>query len=77
MLKSTLRTIFIFLPFLINAQEIKHLEPSSWWIGMKNPKLQILVHGEKISDFSAKFPKTSIKLLKMVMFEINVAISYL
>lgn len=27
---------------------LKRVEPSSWWIGMKNPNLQILVYGDQI-----------------------------
>jgi neopullulanase len=29
--------------------EIKHVEPLHWWVGMYNPELQIMVHGENIS----------------------------
>ncbi|MFB9244246.1 glycoside hydrolase family 13 protein [Massilia antarctica] len=29
---------------------IAHLEPPSWWIGMKHNRLQLMVHGEGIAD---------------------------
>jgi glycosidase len=29
---------------------IDHLEPPSWWTGMKHQKLQLMVHGERIAD---------------------------
>jgi glycosidase len=32
---------------------IQHLEPASWWVGMQDRKLQLLVHGEDIADLSA------------------------
>ena len=28
---------------------IKHIEPLSWWVGMNNPQLQLMVNGENIS----------------------------
>ena len=30
--------------------KIDHLEPPSWWVGMKDSSLQLMVHGENISD---------------------------
>ncbi|WP_109302663.1 glycoside hydrolase family 13 protein [Aquimarina sp. AU474] len=49
----------IFLGLFVNAQQnnsniIKHLEPPIWWVGMKNTKLQLLIHGDKISDFKVE-----------------------
>ncbi|MBN2639350.1 MAG: glycoside hydrolase family 13 protein [Bacteroidales bacterium] len=29
---------------------IKRVDPPSWWVGMKNPKLQLMVYGKNISD---------------------------
>lgn len=34
----------------VNAQEIMHVEPPSWWVGMKLP-LQLLINGPDISSF--------------------------
>src|SRR5688572_13235093 len=31
------------------AEWIKRIEPAHWWAGMKNPRLQLLVHGEGIA----------------------------
>jgi hypothetical protein len=28
---------------------IERVEPASWWVGMKNSRLQLLVHGEGIA----------------------------
>ncbi|MCS6822461.1 MAG: glycoside hydrolase family 13 protein [Microscillaceae bacterium] len=30
--------------------QISRIEPASWWVGMKNPELQILVYGNKIAE---------------------------
>lgn len=49
-MKKILIAISIFLWVNnINAQ-IKHLEPMNWWIGMKDPNLQIMVNGKGIGN---------------------------
>ncbi|TFW20878.1 alpha-amlyase [Massilia arenosa] len=30
--------------------DIRHVEPLNWWVGMKRTELQIMVHGENISE---------------------------
>ena len=30
--------------------QIQHLEPMGWWVGMKDPDLQLMVHGEKVAE---------------------------
>jgi glycosidase len=37
------------------SYQIDHLEPPSWWIGMANNTLQLMVHGENISDLEPEF----------------------
>ncbi len=34
----------------LEAQKLDQVEPPFWWAGMKNPKLQLMVHGENIAD---------------------------
>ena len=46
--KYLLLTVFVAASTFLNAQ-VDHVEPPFWWAGMKNPRLQILVHGENIS----------------------------
>ena len=59
----------LFILLIINlktfAQEIEHFEPSSWWIGMKNPKLQVLIHGKDISTFTLNVSYPGVKLVKV------------
>lgn len=46
-----LRCIILVLPILLSmhsAAQIRHVEPLNWFIGMKNPRLQLLVHGDEI-----------------------------
>ena len=37
------------------SYQIDHLEPPFWWIGMANNTLQLMVHGENISDLEPEF----------------------
>lgn len=30
--------------------QIQHVEPMNWWVGMKRPDLQVMVHGERIAE---------------------------
>lgn len=50
-----LSPILLLLFFCTNtltstAQKISRIEPPNWWAGMKNPKLQLLVYGNNISN---------------------------
>ena len=31
------------------SADIQHMDPPFWWVGMKNPTLQILFHGPNIA----------------------------
>lgn len=49
-----MKKIYLFLclfcyQWVVNAQ-IQHVEPLNWWVGLKNPNLQLLIHGENIGD---------------------------
>ena len=35
---------------IVDKQDIKLVEPLNWWVGFKNPKLQLLVHHPNISE---------------------------
>ncbi len=45
----------LFTSFLL-AQEIQKVEPPFWWVGMQNPKLQLLIYGENISEYAVNIP---------------------
>ncbi|MYM68706.1 alpha-amylase [Pseudoduganella sp. FT55W] len=40
------------LPLLAHADtyRIDHMDPPSWWVGMQNSKLQLMLHGSQIAD---------------------------
>ncbi|AWL11070.1 Neopullulanase [Saliniradius amylolyticus] len=35
-----------------SAYDIQHLEPLSWWVGMQNPELQLMIHGDDIGQLT-------------------------
>jgi neopullulanase len=56
--------LFPFLLFFYSAftqSEIK-VYPSSWWVGMKNPHLQVMVHGNQIgkADYKLSYPGVTV-----------------
>ncbi len=42
---------------------LERIEPANWWVGMKNTKLQLIVHGNHISDrnVSLNYPGVSLR----------------
>jgi len=50
------------MPWMIQAQ-ISHVEPLNWWVGMKNPEVQLLINGSKVGETSPSiaYPGVSIK----------------
>lgn len=56
-------TFFIFMQNAFFAQpQIQHIEPMNWWVGMKNPALQIMVHGKNIADFTPIISYKGVKI---------------
>ena len=57
--------LFVLLSANVWAQsKFDHVEPMFWWVGMKNPKLQILVHGKDISGYTAAINYPGVKLIE-------------
>ena len=61
-----MKKIFIFL-LLINtlgmhSQKIEKIEPPNWWVGMKNPKLQLLIYGKDIAKRSVEISDKEVVL---------------
>jgi glycosidase len=53
---TTLRVLLLALATASLAPaapyQIQHLEPMSWWVGMRHPELQLMVHGERIAELA-------------------------
>ncbi len=68
--KPHLFLLFIFY-FLISISFAQRIEtyPTNWWINMKNPELQIMMHGEKIGNaksITTAYPGVTIKKINKV-----------
>jgi glycosidase len=55
--------ILLILSFGLQAVQIDRVEPLFWWVGMKNPTVQLMVHGQDIAgtEISLNFPGVKIK----------------
>ncbi|MDP4208390.1 MAG: glycoside hydrolase family 13 protein [Bacteroidota bacterium] len=72
--RPTLTALILFLITFtgINASEkitIKKLEPANWWVGMKNPELQLLVYGNNISATDARINIPGVSLKSTIKVE--------
>ncbi|OFX52789.1 MAG: alpha-amlyase [Bacteroidetes bacterium GWB2_41_8] len=47
------------------ALNVDRVEPTFWWVGMKNPTLQLMVHGQEIAatEISLNYPGVKIKTI--------------
>ena len=45
--------------------------PTHWWVGMKNPKLQLMIHGDNAGSFKYSINNPAIQLLKVNKVENN------
>ncbi len=56
--------IFSFTAFS-QLPSIQRIDPTNWYVGMKNPKLQLLVYGKNISDCEVKINYLGVTLEKI------------
>ena len=54
--------ISILFTSFLTAQNIQKVEPPNWWVGMKNPKLQLMVYGKNIGEKNISIADKSIIL---------------
>ncbi len=54
------------LPYLSSAQTtaIDRVNPTNWWVGMKNPSVQVLVHGPGAGTLAYSIGYPGVTLLK-------------
>ncbi|MDR1120749.1 MAG: glycoside hydrolase family 13 protein, partial [Dysgonamonadaceae bacterium] len=51
------------------AAEISRMEPAFWWVGMKNPELQVMLYGKNIGRASLQFEYPGVRLKEAVRTE--------
>jgi len=47
--KITISFMAVCMQFICLAQ-IQHVEPLNWWVGMKDPSLQLMINGKDIGN---------------------------
>ena len=64
-MKHKLLLLTLLLGFVMQsgAQQIQHIEPPNWWVGMHSPKLQLMLHSPGIAqaDLSINYPNVHIE----------------
>lgn len=56
-------SLFLYCHFLY-AQSVDRVEPPNWWIGMKDPGLQIMVYGKNIGNLKPEIKYKGVTLVK-------------
>lgn len=67
-IKAMLLGLVVVAP-TVYAVQIEHLEPAFWWAGMKEPKLQLMVHGKNIQQAQVELNYPGVKLLGLQKVE--------
>src|SRR5690554_2559716 len=53
---------FFNLTIFAQIPSLERIEPANWWVGMKNPNLQLVVHGDKVSERSVAIKHDGVTL---------------
>jgi len=69
MKKFFIAIIFIVTVSFAQNLSVEKVEPSNWWIGMKLNKIQLMIYGSNLKNFSASFDERKIKVLKTHQLE--------
>ncbi|MEO8385790.1 MAG: glycoside hydrolase family 13 protein [Betaproteobacteria bacterium] len=49
-----LLTILLMSAASATPYQVQHVEPPHWWVGMKRPQLQVMLHGENIGQLTPR-----------------------
>ena len=52
-------------PTLAQTPAVQRIDPTNWYVGMKNPKLQLLVYGKNINDCDVKINYQGVTIEKI------------
>lgn len=66
---ALLALLTLSFEFAAKAQQVERLEPSSWWIGFQNPRVQVLVYGQDIATLQASVDHPGVALEKTIAVE--------
>ena len=69
MKRSLLFIVCLLCISAVYATDISRLEPACWWVGMKNPELQIMVYGKNIASSQVHIDYTGVRVKEVVGVE--------
>jgi glycosidase len=55
--------LLVCLSVQLFAQRVDRIEPPQWWIGMKNPSVQLMVYGERVSELTPQVEYKGVKII--------------
>lgn len=67
-MKWLLTTLSLTFFFSVQAQNLR-IDPPNWWVGMKNPAVQLMLHGENIGLAKASIQATGVVLERSITVE--------
>ena len=65
---TTKNILILFFTLIVSkafSYNIKHVEPPFWWADFKHNELQLMIHGENISQLNPKISYKGIKIQKV------------
>jgi glycosidase len=69
MKKYSFIVLLYFTNLMVQAQHIERVEPPNWWVGMKHHKLELLIYGKGISNYTPSINHSAVSLVKTVKTE--------
>lgn len=64
-MKQIVLLYFILISQLAAAQQNLRVEPMNWWVGMKNPKVQLLIQGVNLRGATVTSSQAGIQIVKV------------
>ena len=61
--------IGFLIAFSSFGTKLDHVEPMFWWVGMNNPNLQLMVHGENIASTKVELNYAGVELVSVTQVE--------
>ncbi len=55
--------VILFSVLELQCAKVKRVEPLNWWVGMKNPNLQILIYGDDLSELIPEISYSGVTLV--------------
>ena len=69
MMKPFITFCLSLLTLIASAQNLDRVEPPNWWVGMKTTHLQLLIHGENISQTEVTLSYPGVELESVTKVE--------